>query len=166
MSAAMLSVELDTLLRWKLNVHLIFSILSADREIIRSYIHIESKRYKVFVANRIAAIPQHIEPAQWLHVNGTQNPADVGQEDAMQTICYLTSLVDLLLWECSRVNGQWQVILIWWFLMMTPKCAPVRRCLHGVVCHLLSHVLILWSCCVVIIPATTASKKLRAECFG
>ena len=67
LSAAVLSVELDTLLRRELDVHLI----------VRSYIHNESKHYKVFVANRISLIRQHSEPAQWLHVDGTQNPADV-----------------------------------------------------------------------------------------
>ena len=77
LSAAVLSVELDTLLRRELDVHLIGSTFWTDSEIVRSYIHNESKRYKVFVANRISLIRQHSEPAQWLHVDGTQNPADV-----------------------------------------------------------------------------------------
>ena len=77
LSAAVLSVELETLLRRELDVHLIGSTFWTDSEIVRSYIHNESKRYKVFVANRISLIQQHSEPAQWLHVDKTQNPADV-----------------------------------------------------------------------------------------
>ena len=77
LSAAVLSVELETLLRRELDVHLIGFTFWTESEIVRSYIHNESKRYKVFVANRISLIQQHSEPAQWLHVDGTQNTADV-----------------------------------------------------------------------------------------
>ena len=88
------------------------------------------------------------------------------QGDVMQTTYHSVGLADLRSWDCSRVNGQWHVSLIWRFLKMTPRCVRVRCCLHGVVWHLLSQVLILWSCCAVTIPANTASRKLCAGCYG
>ena len=88
------------------------------------------------------------------------------QGDVMQTTNHSVGLEDLRSWDCSRVSGQWHVSLIWRFLKMTPRCVRVRCCHHGVVWHLLSQVLILWSCCAVTIPATTASRKLCAGCYG
>lgn len=41
------------------------------------YINNESKRYKVFVANRVAEIRNHSEPEQWYFVPGKINPVDI-----------------------------------------------------------------------------------------
>ena len=41
------------------------------------YIHNEERRFKVFVANRVAEIRNHSKPNQWHHIEGKQNPADL-----------------------------------------------------------------------------------------
>ena len=47
-----------------------------DSEVVLSYINNESKRFKVFVANRVQMIRDHSDPSQWYHVNTKLNPAD------------------------------------------------------------------------------------------
>jgi hypothetical protein len=40
------------------------------------YIANDSRRFHVFVANRVATIQQHSRTEQWNHVKGSDNPAD------------------------------------------------------------------------------------------
>lgn len=47
-----------------------------DSTITLNWINSTPDKYKTFVANRIAEIQEYTEPAQWRHVDGTQNPAD------------------------------------------------------------------------------------------
>ena len=161
LSAAVLSVELDTLLRRELDVHLIGSTLWTDSEI-----HNESKRHKV---SWLIAFLWYDSTASLLGgfmLMGHRILLMWCQGDVLQTTYHSVGLADLRSWDSSRVNGQWHVSLIWRFLTITPRCVRVRCCLHGVVWHLLSQVLILWSCCAVTIPAITASRKLCAGCYG
>ena len=47
-----------------------------DSTIVLQYIYNESKRFKVFVGNRVSEIRENSEPEQWHHVSGEENPAD------------------------------------------------------------------------------------------
>lgn len=40
------------------------------------YISNDSKKFQVFVANRVAVVQQHSEPSQWKHIGGQENPAE------------------------------------------------------------------------------------------
>ena len=48
----------------------------ADSKVVLGYISNSSKRFKIFVANRIQFIRDHTDVAQWYYVPSTYNPAD------------------------------------------------------------------------------------------
>ena len=75
--AAVLAVQLDVLLRRELDIQIVRSSFFTDSAIARAYIHNESKRFKVFVANRMSEIRQHSSSDQWHLIDGKQNPADI-----------------------------------------------------------------------------------------
>ena len=73
--AAVESVKLDALVKRALDVELLPSTFWTDSEITRAYIRNDTKRFKVFVANRVSYIRQQSLPSQWLHVCSAENPA-------------------------------------------------------------------------------------------
>ena len=48
----------------------------ADSKVVLGYISNSSKRFKIFVANRIQFIRDHTDVAQWYYVPSAYNPAD------------------------------------------------------------------------------------------
>ena len=48
-----------------------------DSEIVLKYVSYESRRFQVFVANRVGEIRRLTEPHQWKHISGDINPADI-----------------------------------------------------------------------------------------
>ena len=75
--AAVLAVRQDVLLRKVLDIPLVSSTFFTDSEIVLAYVKNETKRFKVFVSNRVSEIRQASSPGQWFHVKGVDNPADV-----------------------------------------------------------------------------------------
>ena len=77
LTAAVLAAKVDkTLLRSELTLNVDQSFFWCDSEIVLQYIQNRSRRFHVFVANRITAIHQTSQPSQWRHVPGIVNPAD------------------------------------------------------------------------------------------
>ena len=74
---AVLAIKLDKQMRRVLDIPVVSSTFWTDSTIVLSYLHNDSKRYKVFVANRVSEIRQNSTPSQWRHVSGDDNPADV-----------------------------------------------------------------------------------------
>ena len=68
LSTAVLSVKLDETIRNALNLDLLPSIFWSDSQIILAYINNETKRFKVFVGNRVSLIRTKTEPKQWRYV--------------------------------------------------------------------------------------------------
>jgi len=68
LSAAALAVQLDKLIRAELDVKLCRSWFWTDSSIVLSYIKNVDKRFKTFVANRVAIIHEGSSPTQWRHV--------------------------------------------------------------------------------------------------
>ncbi|XP_014679567.1 PREDICTED: uncharacterized protein LOC106819449 [Priapulus caudatus] len=60
-----------------MEVPLLRSTFWTDSRITLAYIQNDAKRFKTFVANRVSLIRQHNDPAQWRHVKGKENSADV-----------------------------------------------------------------------------------------
>ena len=77
LQAALLSARIDVMLRNELTLHLIQSYFWSDSEIALCYIKNTSRRFHVFVANRIGEISRLTKPEQWFHIPGQQNPADI-----------------------------------------------------------------------------------------
>ena len=75
--AAVQSIRNDVLLRREMDIPFIDSLFFTDSEIVRSYIQNEDKRYRVFVANRVAEIRRGSVPSQWFHIESSMNPADI-----------------------------------------------------------------------------------------
>ena len=77
LQAAVLSAKADSYLRKELDLDFLNSYFWTDSQIVLSYLRNESRRFQVFVANRVSAITALTSADQWNHVSGESNPADL-----------------------------------------------------------------------------------------
>ena len=77
LQAAVLGVRLERDTSQALNIDLSESYYWTDSTVVLAYIKNESRRFHVFVANRVAEIHQSTNSSQWHHIPGKANPADV-----------------------------------------------------------------------------------------
>ena len=91
LSAAMVAVKLDSVLKRELDVPVNSTYFWTDSTSVLQYISNRSRRFKTFVANRLTVIHESSEPHQWRHVRTDQNPADhasrgihVGESDKIK----------------------------------------------------------------------------------
>ena len=75
--AAVLSVRHDLKLRRELTLDLLPSVFWTDSQIVLAYIKSTSRRFKVFVGNRVSYIRDHSDQDQWRFIPTTLNAADV-----------------------------------------------------------------------------------------
>ena len=64
------------LIKEELNLGNITERFSTDNQVVLAYIRSTTKRFKVFVANRVQKIQEHSDVNQWNYVKGRDNPAD------------------------------------------------------------------------------------------
>ncbi|XP_053367622.1 uncharacterized protein LOC128541295 [Clarias gariepinus] len=76
--SAVLAVEMADLLTTELDIELQRVKFYIDSRIVLGYIHNTSRRFHVYVANRVARIRRCTHPNQWQFVRTDQNPADHG----------------------------------------------------------------------------------------
>nr|XP_054607751.1 uncharacterized protein LOC129167238 [Nothobranchius furzeri] len=76
LTAAVLAVKVDRMLRKELSLDLTYSYFWTDSQTLLKYIHNENKRFYTFVANRVAAIREATDVWQWRYVASKLNPAD------------------------------------------------------------------------------------------
>jgi hypothetical protein len=76
LQGAVMSVRLAETLQNELDLKISRVLFWTDALTVLRYIQNEEKRWKIFIANRIAEIRESTEPAQWKFVPGPQNPAD------------------------------------------------------------------------------------------
>ena len=76
LTAALLSVKMACLIKKELNLGNITERFWADSQVVLVYIGSTTKRFKVFVANRVQKIQEHSDVNQWKYVKGRDNPAD------------------------------------------------------------------------------------------
>lgn len=76
LTAAVLAVRMDRLLKTELQLELENSIFWTDSTSVLKYIQNENKRFKTFVANRVNTIREITKVKQWRHISTKQNPAD------------------------------------------------------------------------------------------
>ena len=74
--AATLSVKISALLKRELQMICDKEIFLTDNEVTLGHIRNESRKFNIFVANRIQLIQEHSEAEQWHYVNTKENPAD------------------------------------------------------------------------------------------
>ena len=74
--AATLSVKISELLKPDLEYENLRQIFWTDSKVVLGYINNKSKRFKIFVANRVQQIHQYTLPSQWMYIPTKENPAD------------------------------------------------------------------------------------------
>ncbi len=76
LTAAVLAVRMDKMLRRELQLDLHPSVFWTDSTTVLKYIGNETRRFHMFVANRVAVIRNETDVAQWRHIGTRLNPAD------------------------------------------------------------------------------------------
>ena len=76
LSAAVVSVKLDNMIRRELDLPIEESIFWSDSASVIQLIQNQSKRFQTFVANRLSIIHDGLSPDQWRYVDSRSNPAD------------------------------------------------------------------------------------------
>ncbi|XP_041460999.1 uncharacterized protein LOC121412159 [Lytechinus variegatus] len=76
LTAAVLSVKMSAFLQAELDLKIDREVFWTDSRVVLGYIKNETRRYHVFVANRVRQIRDESSPNQWRHVNTQDNPAD------------------------------------------------------------------------------------------
>ena len=74
--AAVLSEKLGNFLKKELKIHCFRETYWSDSKVVLGYIRNNTKKFKIFVANRIQQIQEHSEVEQWRYVPTKINPAD------------------------------------------------------------------------------------------
>ena len=78
LTAAVVSVRVATQLAKELRLENVEQIFWTDSKVILGYISNESRRFHVYVANRVQEIQDKTSPKQWKYVETKSNPADEG----------------------------------------------------------------------------------------
>ena len=76
LTAAVVSLKISALIRRELDYQITKEVFWTDSKVVLGYIANDSKRFHVFVANRVQQIRDQTEPNQWLYVRTDKNPAD------------------------------------------------------------------------------------------
>lgn len=74
--AAVLAVELADLISAELDLHVDAVTYFSDSKVVLGYIYNETRRFYVYVSNRVLRIRRSSHPDQWRYVSTHQNPAD------------------------------------------------------------------------------------------
>ena len=74
--AAVLAVRVTMMLQRELKYEDIHHFYYSDSKVVLGYINNSTKRFHVFVANRVGFIQSNTNAVQWKHIDGKRNPAD------------------------------------------------------------------------------------------
>lgn len=75
--SAVLATQAVRMIRKELDVEVNEEIYYSDSKVVLGYIQNESRRFYVYVANRVQTIHNTTEPSQWRYIDTTNNPADL-----------------------------------------------------------------------------------------
>ena len=76
LQAATIAVRVHRLILKEIDLKISTALFWTDSNITLQYINNESRRFKTYVANRVAEIRNVSQPSQWRHCPGPLNPAD------------------------------------------------------------------------------------------
>ncbi|XP_057316876.1 uncharacterized protein LOC130657906 [Hydractinia symbiolongicarpus] len=76
LSAANTSTKVATQLKMELNINLLSEVFWTDSKVVLGYITNQSRKFRLFVANRVQTIHEASSVEQWRYVSSSQNPAD------------------------------------------------------------------------------------------
>ncbi|XP_060601270.1 uncharacterized protein LOC132754627 [Ruditapes philippinarum] len=83
LTAATVSIKISNLLKKELHYEAATHHFWTDSRVVLGYISNDSKRFHVFVANRVQQIRDFSDPSQWRYIETTQNVADIASRGAM-----------------------------------------------------------------------------------
>lgn len=78
LAAATISVRVADVLKEELEYEGVQEFYWTDSKVVLGFINNESRRFHVYVANRVQLIQDHTSSTQWRHVDFASNPADEG----------------------------------------------------------------------------------------
>ena len=76
LTAATLSVKVSKMLREELDIHISSEVFWTGSQVVLGYINNDSRRFKIFLANRVQFIGDNTDIKQWLYISTHDNPAD------------------------------------------------------------------------------------------
>ncbi|XP_051792766.1 uncharacterized protein LOC127530319 [Acanthochromis polyacanthus] len=76
LGAAVLAVEMAELVQRELDINIDTMHFYTDSRVVLGYIYNQTRRFYVYVCNRVQRIRRSTKPDQWRYVNTAQNPAD------------------------------------------------------------------------------------------
>ena len=77
LAAAVLSIKASVMFQKGLTIHSkIKEYFWTDSQVVLSYINSNSKRFKIFVANRVQLIKENSDVSQWMYTDSKFNPAN------------------------------------------------------------------------------------------
>ena len=76
LTAAILSVKISKMLREELDIYISSEVFWTDSQVVLGYINNDSRRFKIFVANRVHFIRDNTDIEQWHYISTHDNPAD------------------------------------------------------------------------------------------
>ena len=77
LQAAVLATRMAKTIQRELTYKFDDVVFWSDSQVVLQFVANESRMFQTFVANRVSEIRDSTEPAQWRHVPGTCNPADI-----------------------------------------------------------------------------------------
>ena len=125
LTAAVISVNVASMLKSELDIEDIPCYYYTDSEIVRGYIINDARRFHVYVGNRVQHIRDHSSPGDWFHVPGKENPADEASrgltaKELLQSDRWFTG--PKFLWQQDPLPQQSQP-----FYTLLPSDAEVRK---------------------------------------
>ena len=76
LTAAVVSAKASAQLQQELDYEGVEEVFWTDRKVVLGYIVNETRRFHIFVGNRVQQIQEHSSPDQWHYVDTKSNPAD------------------------------------------------------------------------------------------
>ena len=78
LTAATVSVKVASMLKEELDYDGLQDFYWTESKVVLGFINNESRRFPLYVANRVQLIRDHTSPDQWRYVKSGSNPADEG----------------------------------------------------------------------------------------
>lgn len=82
LQAACTSIEISSFVKEQLQIDNLKETFWTDSKVVLAYINNESRRFHVYVANRVQRIRDYSTPQQWRYVPTDSNPADIASRGA------------------------------------------------------------------------------------
>lgn len=107
LTAAVCSVRISLQLRQELEYHIDREYFWIDSNVVLGYIRNESRRFHVFVANRVQQVQDSTSVDQWKYIESKENPADEASQgmNAQELVDSRGITGPAFLW---KKENQWQ----------------------------------------------------------